>query len=78
MAIASLECVRGTRLIPFWAAAMVFRFGRKPIAKHVAAHETRIAVTTPITDVLQKVFARNPESIYDDVLLVDEDGKLLG
>ena len=53
-------------------------WARKPIAKHVAAHETRIAVTTPITDVLQKVFARNPESIYDDVLLVDEDGKLLG
>ena len=53
-------------------------WARKPIAEHVAAHETRIAVTTPITDVLQKVFARNPESIYDDVLLVDEDGKLLG
>ena len=53
-------------------------WARKPIAKHVAAHETRIAVTAPITDVLQKVFARNPESIYDDVLLVDEDGKLLG
>ncbi len=52
-------------------------WARKPIAKHAAAHETRIAVTTPITDVLQKVFARNPESIYDDVLLVDEDGKLL-
>jgi serine phosphatase RsbU (regulator of sigma subunit) len=53
-------------------------WARRPIAEHVAADETRIAVTTPITDVLQKVFARNPESIYDDVLLVDEDGRLLG
>ncbi|PYL93235.1 MAG: hypothetical protein DMF14_01270 [Verrucomicrobia bacterium] len=31
-----------------------------------------------ITDVLREVFARDPENFYDDVLLVDEDGRLLG
>jgi hypothetical protein len=35
-------------------------------------------VTSAITDVLREVFARNPENFYDDVLLVDEDGRLLG
>ena len=35
-------------------------------------------VSSAITHVLRKVFARNPENFYDDVLLVDEDGRLLG
>ena len=53
-------------------------WARKPIAEHLAAAETRIAVTTPITDVLRQVFARPSESFYDDVLLVDEEERLLG
>ena len=53
-------------------------WARKPIAEHVAANEIRIVVTSAITDVLRKVFARNPENFYDDVLLVDENGRLLG
>ncbi|PYL83515.1 MAG: hypothetical protein DMF23_09235 [Verrucomicrobia bacterium] len=53
-------------------------WARKPIAEHVAANETRIVVTSAITDVLREVFARDPENFYDDVLLVDEDGRLLG
>jgi len=48
-------------------------WARKPIAEHVAANETRIVVTSAITDVLREVFARDPENFYDDVLLVDED-----
>src|SRR5205823_5245328 len=47
-------------------------WARKPIAEHVAANETRIVVTSAITDVLREVFARDPENFYDDVLLVDE------
>ena len=53
-------------------------WARKPIAEHIAANETRIVVTSAITDVLREVFARNPENFYDDALLVDEDGRLLG
>jgi len=53
-------------------------WARKPIAEHVAANEIRIVITSAITDVLREVFARNPENFYDDVLLVDEDGRLLG
>jgi phosphoserine phosphatase RsbU/P len=53
-------------------------WARKPIAEHVAANETRIVITSAITDALREVFARNPENFYDDVLLVDEDGGLLG
>src|SRR5436309_13288856 len=40
---------------------------------------TRAGLWLPaITDVLREVFARDPENFYDDVLLVDEDGRLLG
>ena len=53
-------------------------WARKPIAEHVATNEIRIVITSAITDVLREVFARNPENFYDDVLLVDEDGRLLG
>ena len=53
-------------------------WARKAIAEHVAPNETRIVVSSAITHVLRKVFARNPENFYDDVLLVDEDGRLLG
>src|SRR6476620_2170466 len=48
-------------------------WARKPISEHVAANAIRIVITSPITAVFRKVFARNPENFYDDVLLVDED-----
>ena len=53
-------------------------WARKPIAEHLAPNEIRIVVSSAITDVLREVFARNPENFYDDVLLVHEDGRLLG
>ncbi len=53
-------------------------WARKSIAGHLATDEIRIVVTTPITQVLKEVFARNPKDFYDDVLLVDENGRLLG
>ena len=35
-------------------------------------------MTTPIENVLRKVFARTDDEFYDDVLLVDEDESFLG
>jgi sigma-B regulation protein RsbU (phosphoserine phosphatase) len=53
-------------------------WARKPIGQHLSPNEIRVSVTTPIGNVLKKVFARSDESFYDDVLLVDEDGSFLG
>lgn len=53
-------------------------WARKPIGEHLCKQETRIKVTTPISDVLRSVFARPDENFYDDVLLVDENGGFLG
>lgn len=53
-------------------------WARKPISGHLSPNEIRVVVTTPIGDVLTKVFARGQDAFYDDVLLVDEDGSFLG
>jgi phosphoserine phosphatase RsbU/P len=53
-------------------------WARKPIREHLCQQETRIKVATPIGDVLRAVFARPDENFYDDVLLVDENGRFLG
>ena len=53
-------------------------WARKPIGQHVSPNEIRVLVTTPIGEVLKKVFARGDDSFYDDVLLVDENGLFLG
>jgi hypothetical protein len=53
-------------------------WARKPISGHLSPNEIRVVVTTPIGDVLAKVFARGEDAFYDDVLLVDEDGSFLG
>jgi len=53
-------------------------WARKPIGMHLSPHETRVSVTTPIENVLRKVFARTDDEFYDDVLLVDEDESFLG
>ncbi len=53
-------------------------WARKPIGQHLLPNEIRVSVTTPIGDVLKKVFARSDDSFYDDVLLVDKDESFLG
>jgi serine phosphatase RsbU (regulator of sigma subunit) len=53
-------------------------WARKPIGQHVSPNEIRVLVTTPIGDVLKKVFARSDDAFYDDVLLIDEDESFLG
>ena len=53
-------------------------WARKPIGQHLSPSEIRVSVTTPIGDVLKKVFARSDDSFYDDVLLVDENESFLG
>jgi hypothetical protein len=53
-------------------------WARKPIGGHLSPNEIRVFVTTPIGDVLKKVFARGEDAFYDDVLLVDEDESFLG
>jgi phosphoserine phosphatase RsbU/P len=53
-------------------------WARKPIGMHLSPHETRVSVTTPIDNVLRKVFARTDDAFYDDVLLVDERESFLG
>jgi hypothetical protein len=42
-------------------------WARKPIGGHLSPNEIRILVTTPIGDVLKKVFARSDDAFYDDV-----------
>jgi serine phosphatase RsbU (regulator of sigma subunit) len=53
-------------------------WARKPIGGHLSPNEIRVLVTTPIGDVLKKVFARGEDAFYDDVLLVDENESFLG
>jgi sigma-B regulation protein RsbU (phosphoserine phosphatase) len=53
-------------------------WARKPIGGHLSPNEIRVLVTTPIGDVLKKVFARSEDAFYDDVLLIDENKSFLG
>jgi hypothetical protein len=53
-------------------------WARKPIGRHLSPNEIRVLVTTPIGEVLKKVFARGEDAFYDDVLLVDENESFLG
>ena len=53
-------------------------WARKPIGEHLSPNEIRVSVTTPIANVLKKVFARSDDSFYDDVLLVDTNEAFLG
>jgi phosphoserine phosphatase RsbU/P len=53
-------------------------WARKPVGEHLSPNEIRVSVTTPIGNVLKKVFARSDDSFYDDVLLVDENESFLG
>src|SRR5262245_32491238 len=51
---------------------------RDPISKHLRKNEIRITVDDGIGAVLATVFARGDEEFYDDVLLVDRAGDLVG
>jgi len=53
-------------------------FARDPISKHLRKNEIRITVDDAIGAVLATVFARADEEFYDDVLLVDRAGDLVG
>ncbi|MFZ0915636.1 MAG: SpoIIE family protein phosphatase [Candidatus Udaeobacter sp.] len=53
-------------------------WARKAIGRHLSPNEIRVLVTTPISDVLKKVFARGEEAFYDDILLVGENESFLG
>jgi sigma-B regulation protein RsbU (phosphoserine phosphatase) len=53
-------------------------WARNPIQKHLRKNEIRITVGDPIVAVLATVFARGQEQFYDDVLLVDPAGDLIG
>jgi phosphoserine phosphatase RsbU/P len=64
------ELVGGRYGFSLWA--------RKPIGAHLSPNEIRVLVTTPIADLLKKVFARNDDVFYDDILLVDEDDAFVG
>ena len=52
--------------------------GRAPVAGHLSVQALTVAVTEPLTAVLQAVAARRDEHFYDDVLLVDAAGDFLG
>src|SRR5690349_2878998 len=54
------ELVGGRYGFSLWA--------RKPISQHLSPNEIRVLVTTPVGDVLKKVFARADDAFYDDVL----------
>ncbi len=53
-------------------------WSRKPIVEHLVVQATRISVATAITEVLKQVSGREIDRFYDDILLVDEEGGLLG
>ena len=53
-------------------------WARDPIRKHLRKNEIRITVGDAISSVLATVFARDLEQFYDDVMLVDHAGNLIG
>lgn len=53
-------------------------FARKPVAQHLCAEFTSVVAGSPVAGVLQAISARNPETFYDDVILMDRDEKFLG
>ena len=53
-------------------------FSRSPVREYVLPQALVVRVTDPIERVLEQVSMRATEYFYDDVLLVDEQGKFLG
>ena len=53
-------------------------WARDPIHKHLRKNEIRITVGDAIGSVLATVFTRSIDQFYDDVLLVDHAGQLVG
>src|SRR5262245_6418468 len=53
-------------------------YARQPIREQLVASPMIIPDNQPIESVLQKVFSREEEKFYQDVMLVDVDGKFVG
>src|SRR5215469_17248601 len=53
-------------------------YSSKPIRGALVPATTSVAVGQPITEVLKIVFSRPDETFFDDVVLLDEEGKLQG
>lgn len=59
------------------------RFGfalnaRHPVGSHLMAEPLRVVAGTPLTAVFRTAAARSNHEFYDDVLLVDHEGRYLG
>ncbi len=53
-------------------------YGRQPLSKHLCASDLRIGIGTPVAAALATVFSRKGGDFFDDVLLIDDDGGLVG
>jgi serine phosphatase RsbU (regulator of sigma subunit) len=53
-------------------------YSRSPVREFLVKQMTGATVGQPISDVLTKVFSRSEETLFDDVVLLDEQGRTLG
>jgi serine phosphatase RsbU (regulator of sigma subunit) len=53
-------------------------FAKEPIARHLQDSALCIATNQSLTDVLQLVSSRKRDHFYEDVLLIDQDGRFKG
>jgi serine phosphatase RsbU (regulator of sigma subunit)/CBS domain-containing protein len=53
-------------------------FAQKPIREHLSPETTRVAVRSPLPEVLAQVSSRSAEAFYDDVLLVEDGERFVG
>ncbi len=53
-------------------------FSSKPAKEHILPNPLFVKIGTPINEVFQAAFARSEEAFYEDVILLDAQGKLLG
>ncbi|HVU22980.1 MAG TPA: SpoIIE family protein phosphatase [Opitutus sp.] len=51
---------------------------RRPVHQHLMARPLRVSVSTPPTEVFKAASARAAREFYDDVLLVEDDGRYAG
>lgn len=51
---------------------------RQPVQGFLMAQPLMVTVVTPITEVFKAASARDPHELFDDVVLVDSDGKYVG
>ena len=53
-------------------------YARAPVSAHLTESAVLVTETDPLTEVLQRIAARRDAHFYDDVLLVNAAGELLG